>query len=364
MSSDSICSSLSQECQAIFPGSSVHLFRRGSTGLYRLFEILGQLHGFGEIVVPALCCETVALAALYAGHAVRFADVDENRLCVTPQGVRAAMTPLTRAVVITHLFGLSVIPHDFDTLRAAYPAVAFIDDAAHAVGGRYDSLSEVGSGFDYAMLSFSASKVLAGEGGVIVCHRRSAVARLLDDSPSSSQLVPPHMALLALSLRNLVHSIADLHRSGSPNAAREIDFRLWRRYEPLITIRAPFSDPDRAAHDLRIRHLIRARRRERVAQYQASLCTMRFRTPTFTAEETCWRLPVIADTPDLCKLATATIRAHGFHVSNHYFPLHRLFGGEALPNADTIGDRILNLWVDDSVPPSQITTIARLLNSF
>ena len=88
----------------IFPNSRVREFQRGSAGLYSLFKTIRDLHGAGEIIVPNLCCETVALAALFAGHQVRFADVDEQRFCVTPSSIQNVMGPLTRAAVsYTHL---------------------------------------------------------------------------------------------------------------------------------------------------------------------------------------------------------------------------------------------------------------------
>jgi hypothetical protein len=71
----------------IFPDARVREFRRGSAGLYKIFETLRDLNGPGEIVIPNLCCETVALVALCAGHKIRFADVDNKRFCVTPPRV-------------------------------------------------------------------------------------------------------------------------------------------------------------------------------------------------------------------------------------------------------------------------------------
>src|ERR1700679_485643 len=42
-------------------------FARGSASLYALFAALAKRYGPGEVIIPALCCEAVALAALYAG---------------------------------------------------------------------------------------------------------------------------------------------------------------------------------------------------------------------------------------------------------------------------------------------------------
>ena len=55
-----------------------YTFSRGSYGLYVLFRAIAQESGCGEVVLPTLCCETVALSAIYAGHKVIFADVSND----------------------------------------------------------------------------------------------------------------------------------------------------------------------------------------------------------------------------------------------------------------------------------------------
>lgn len=344
------------ELSLLFPGSRVREFRRGSAGLHRLFEVLRELRGPGEIVVPNLCCETVALAARYAGHVVQFADVDRERFCVTAQSVRDATGPLTRAVVIVHLFGLTTEASAFREVRESHPEVVFVEDLAHAAGG-CDA-----TGFEHTMFSFSGSKILGGEGGAVVSHRDDELSRRLHETAdeASDSMVDP---LLALSLRNLVHSIADLHRAGEAGVSSEINPSFWDRYRSLIASAGSFQNPEKAVADLRNRETIRERRNDRAMQYHAAIRHDGFHSPVLLPGETCWRYPILAETPALRRRATEALRREGIPASNHYFPLNRLFGGEALANSEFVGDRILNLWADDSISEPQIAAAARVLNS-
>src|SRR5262249_42287115 len=68
-----------------------------------------------EIVVPALTFWVVPELARAAGLKVVFADVDPETFTLDPSAFERAITPRTRAVVPTHLYGL---PCDMDAIMA------------------------------------------------------------------------------------------------------------------------------------------------------------------------------------------------------------------------------------------------------
>jgi len=346
----------------IFPNSRVREFQRGSAGLYSLFKTIRDLHGAGEIIVPNLCCETVALAALFAGHQVRFADVDEQRFCVTPSSIQNVMGPLTRAVVVAHLFGFTVDARAFAELRTSNPGVIFIEDVAHAAGGRASTGCEVGSGFDHAMFSFSPTKILRGEGGAMLSYRSDEVTTRFHD-PRNATVHAQIDPLLALSLRNSVHAVADLHRAGSLGAGADISFAFWERFRPLVASDGPFTIDKQAVTDLKNRFDIQAQRISRAAQYRRAIQHNGFSLAEFSEVETCWRFPILAESPSLRRRATDALRREGLNASNHYFPLNRLFCKDELPASEYIGDRIINLWVDDSVSDMEISKTVKIINS-
>ena len=116
-----------------------------------------------EVVVPSFTFYATAEATVNAGATPVFCDVDPATFCVTPETVRAALTPRTAAIVPVHLFG-NVAP--VAELRELGPAV--LEDAAQAAGATRDG-ARAGSLGDAATFSFFPSKNLGGlgDGGAI-----------------------------------------------------------------------------------------------------------------------------------------------------------------------------------------------------
>ncbi len=119
-----------------------------------------------EVICPSLTWCATANVAMYVGAKPVFCDVDPETLCVTPELIRAKLTPQTKAVVVVHFGGLAV---DVDKLRSMLPGqVAIVEDAAHALGTRYADGCRVGSSGNLTCFSFYANKNLStGEGGAI-----------------------------------------------------------------------------------------------------------------------------------------------------------------------------------------------------
>ena len=127
-----------------------------------------------EIVVPALTFWVVPALAQVAGLKVVFADVDPATFTIDPAALERAITPATRAVVPTHLYGL---PCDMDAILkiAAHHDLRVIEDCAHALGASYKG-KPVGTLGDAGFFSFQTLKPLNCYGGGLVLVRDAAVA--------------------------------------------------------------------------------------------------------------------------------------------------------------------------------------------
>jgi dTDP-4-amino-4,6-dideoxygalactose transaminase len=116
-----------------------------------------------EVVVPSFTFYASAEAIPPTGATPVFCDIDPETLLVTPETVRAAITPRTKAVIAVHLFGnVAPIP------EIAALGIPVIEDAAQAAGsigpdGRPGALGAL------ATFSFYPSKNLGclGDGGAI-----------------------------------------------------------------------------------------------------------------------------------------------------------------------------------------------------
>jgi aminotransferase EvaB len=154
-----------------------------------LAEYLGAAHCVGvasgtdalEIALAAVGCEegdevvTAANAGFYssaaaraAGLRVRYADVDPPTLTLSAETVGAALTPNTRAVVVTHLYGLLADVEPIAELCRSR-GIALVEDCAQAAGARRSGRF-AGTYGDAATFSFYPTKNLAalGDGGAVV----------------------------------------------------------------------------------------------------------------------------------------------------------------------------------------------------
>src|SRR5436853_6304216 len=86
----------------------------GRMAFYYILKALGLPAG-SEIILPALTFWVVPELARVAGLEIAFADVDPATFTMDPAALERAITPATRAVVPTHLYGL---PCDMEAIMA------------------------------------------------------------------------------------------------------------------------------------------------------------------------------------------------------------------------------------------------------
>jgi len=146
----------------------------GRMAFYYVLKALDLPPG-SEIILPALTFWVVPALAQVAGLKVVFADVDPATFTLDPAAFERAITPATRAVVPTHLYGLSC---DMDAIMsiAARHNLHVIEDCAHALGATFDG-QPVGTFGDAGFFSFQTLKPLNCYGGGMAVVKNEAVAR-------------------------------------------------------------------------------------------------------------------------------------------------------------------------------------------
>ena len=131
-----------------------------------------------EVIVPANTFVATAAAVVRAGATPRFADVSDDTLLMTPETLRAAITPRTRAVMIVHLYGQ--MPDMAGLLAVADNAgILVIEDAAQAHGAEWAG-RRAGSFGAAACFSFYPGKNLGafGDAGAVVTSRPEVADRV------------------------------------------------------------------------------------------------------------------------------------------------------------------------------------------
>jgi dTDP-4-amino-4,6-dideoxygalactose transaminase len=127
-----------------------------------------------EVVVPSFTFYASAEAIPPTGARPVFCDIDPDTFCVTPDTVRAALTPRTKAVIAVHLFGNVAPIAEIEAL-----GVPVLEDAAQAAGSR-GSDGRPGALGTAATFSFYPSKNLGafGDAGAVTTNDAAIAERV------------------------------------------------------------------------------------------------------------------------------------------------------------------------------------------
>ena len=187
----------------------------GLDALHQAMRALGIGPG-DEVIVASNGFIATLLGVSMAGATPVLVEPDPATHNLDPARIEAAITPRTRAILPTHLYGQ---PADLDAIRAIADAhgLKLIDDAAQAHGSRYKG-KPIGGLADVSCWSFYPSKNLGalGDGGAVTTSdpdlaRRiralgnygSAVRYVNDERGVNSRLDALQAAVLAVKLERL-----------------------------------------------------------------------------------------------------------------------------------------------------------------
>jgi dTDP-4-amino-4,6-dideoxygalactose transaminase len=116
-----------------------------------------------EVICPSFTFYATVEGAVNAGATPVYCDIDPQTFCLTPDTVRAAMTPRTKAIVAVNLFG-NVAP----IAELSELGVPVLEDSAQAAGAKLHD-ARAGALGHAATFSFFPSKNLPclGDGGAV-----------------------------------------------------------------------------------------------------------------------------------------------------------------------------------------------------
>jgi dTDP-4-amino-4,6-dideoxygalactose transaminase len=149
----------------------------GTDALWLALQAVGVGPGDEVITVPNSFFATTEAISICGARPV-FVDVDQITLTLDPKGLKAAITPRTKAIVPVHLFGQ---PADMNTINriAKRHGISVIEDAAQAHAADYRG-RRAGSLARAGCFSFYPGKNLgaAGEAGAITTDDDELAARM------------------------------------------------------------------------------------------------------------------------------------------------------------------------------------------
>jgi perosamine synthetase len=148
-----------------------------TTSIHLIMTALGIGPG-DEVIVPE--CTWIASAApiTYLGATPVFCDIDPVSWCLSPESVKKAITPRTRAIVAVDLFGN--MP-ELEALQAIADdaGIPLLEDAAEAVGSTLHGRRAGNFGIA-SFFSFHRTKTITtGEGGMLLLDDEALAARCM-----------------------------------------------------------------------------------------------------------------------------------------------------------------------------------------
>ncbi|GAA0832546.1 MAG: glutamine--scyllo-inositol aminotransferase [Cupriavidus sp.] len=131
-----------------------------------------------EVILADINWIATASPIVHLGATPVLVDILPDTWCLDPRKVEAAITPRTRAIIATHIYGSLC---DMDALMAIGQrhGIPVIEDAAEALGSAYGG-KRAGAIGTFGTFSFHGTKTLTtGEGGMFVTNDPALYERVL-----------------------------------------------------------------------------------------------------------------------------------------------------------------------------------------
>lgn len=148
----------------------------GREGMRLILRSLGLQEG-DEVVIPAYTLKALIGVIESLGLAAVPADIDPRSFNIDPDSIRQRITPRTKVIMATHIFGTPcAIDRILDIARAR--SIYVVEDCAHAAGSGFRG-RPVGSFGDAAFFSFETIKPInTYGGGMVVTNNGELAARI------------------------------------------------------------------------------------------------------------------------------------------------------------------------------------------
>jgi dTDP-4-amino-4,6-dideoxygalactose transaminase len=318
---------LEQKLIAYLGVSNVIVTTNGTLPLQIAMKLFGQ---GGEVITTPFSYVATTAAIVWEGCKPVFVDIHPEYLTIDETLVEAAITPDTKAILATHVFGN---PCNLEALQAIADKhkLKLVYDAAHCFGARYLGKSVFAYG-DVSTCSFHATKLFhTGEGG----------AMFTNDRQLHQQLFYSH---------NFGHSSpTTFHGLGINAKTSELQAAMGLAVFPYI-------------------ERIISERRTIVEEYNRSLDFSRLTTMVIRPG-TEWNYsyyPVIfKDEATLLRVVDA-LNQDGIVARRYFYPSLNTIDytkGESMPVSESIAQRILCLPLYAGLEEEHVARIIKIVNS-
>lgn len=343
--------------------SYCHPVGNATTGLCLAITALA-LHG-KRVAIPNSVCPNVPLAVLLSGNIPVYLDVTRHDLGIDIEEL-IGKGDRVDAVIAVHAYG-SVCNIRAISAYCKSRGIPLIEDLAVAQGASLDG-QPVGSFSDVAVVSFGAGKIVdVGHGGAILTNRLSILNEISareeafgDHDPESGEAVDAfgqyHTDLYNRHYGPGINAYSSEFKARAVGLRKHILCRFDHAYQPEIERRLENLDTAVRSRQAKAEML-----ESLLARHESASMEI-FRPP---AGSVYWRFNVFIEGRDalLKSLLAKKFKISSWFPSADLFFEDRALSGVSAAVSDRIGDRILNLWVNDEVDGDYLKTVARELVS-
>jgi dTDP-4-amino-4,6-dideoxygalactose transaminase len=128
----------------------------------------------GEVITTPFSYVATTSSIVWENATPVFVDIDANNFTIDANRIEAAITPLTSAILATHVYGIPCNVGKIEDIAKRY-GLKVIYDAAHAFGVTHNNTSLLNFG-DISTLSFHATKLFHTIEGGGICTNDDVVA--------------------------------------------------------------------------------------------------------------------------------------------------------------------------------------------
>jgi perosamine synthetase len=147
----------------------------GTSALHAAFFAIGIGPG-DEVIAPTYTFLATVMPILQCNGIPVLCDMDPETLNIDPDEIRKNITPQTRAIVVTHMWGHPVEMDAVCDIAQEYQ-LPVIEDCSHAHGATYRG-RKVGTIGDIGAFSLEGHKpIVAGEGGMLITNNQDYYER-------------------------------------------------------------------------------------------------------------------------------------------------------------------------------------------
>jgi dTDP-4-amino-4,6-dideoxygalactose transaminase len=130
-----------------------------------------------EVILPAFTHPATANAFLMRGARPVFVDIRPDTCNIDDGLIEAAITERTRAIVPVHYAGVACAMNEITDV-ASRKSIQVVEDAAHAIGARYQE-RHLGTIGQFGAFSFHGTKNLScGEGGALIVKNPAQIQQV------------------------------------------------------------------------------------------------------------------------------------------------------------------------------------------